>query len=261
MAAPRVDATIERMRQLVSSGEWRPGARLPSEAELSLKLGVSRSSTREAVRVLVAARVLDVRRGDGTYVTSLSPELLLQGIGVAVELMQEDAILQLIESRRVIEPELTALAAQRANSRQIAEIRGHLTLMRAAHAVQDQAALVQHDSDFHASVARASGNATLAAILIGISSPTLRTRVWRGLVDSGADQRTVAEHAAIFTAIEAGDPALAAAAALLHVGNTESWVKGTVAAQQGTPMPQVFPERPDDSSAWASDAVCGSLRP
>ena len=177
MAAPLVEAAIERMRQLIASGEWRSGDRLPPEPELSLQLGVSRSSTREAVRALVAARVLDVRRGDGTYVTSLSPELLLEGIGVAVELMQEDAILELIEARRVIEPELTALAAKRAECRSMAEIRHHLALMRTE---TDQAALVRHDSDFHASVARASGNATLAAILIGLSSQTLRARVWRG---------------------------------------------------------------------------------
>ena len=230
MAAPLVDAAIERMRQLIASGEWRPSDRLPSEAELSMQLGVSRSSTREAVRALVAARVLDVRRGDGTYVTSLSPELLLEGIGVAVEVMQEDAIMELIEARRVIEPELTALAAQRADAGQLAEIRQHLTLMRVA---EGHPALVRHDSDFHASVARASGNATLAAILIGLSSQTLRARVWRGIVDANADQRTVAEHAAIYAAIEAGDPALAAAAALLHVSTTETWVRWTVAAQHG----------------------------
>jgi GntR family transcriptional repressor for pyruvate dehydrogenase complex len=232
VTAPLVDATIERIRQLIASGEWGPGDRLPPEAELSVRLGVSRSSTREAVRALVAARVLDVRRGDGTFVTSLSPELLLEGIGVAVELMQEDAILQLIEARRVIEPELTALAAQRASTGAIAEIRDHLALMRAA---KDHASLVRHDSDFHASVARASGNATLAAIVIGISSQTLRARVWRGLVDANADQRTVAEHAAIFAAVEARDPAVAAAAALLHVSTTESWVKGAVAAQHADP--------------------------
>jgi GntR family transcriptional regulator, transcriptional repressor for pyruvate dehydrogenase complex len=235
VTAPLVDATIERIRQLIASGEWGPGDRLPPEAELSVRLGVSRSSTREAVRALVAARVLDVRRGDGTFVTSLSPELLLEGIGVAVELMQEDAILQLIEARRLIEPELTALAAQRASTGEIDEIREHLALMRAA---KDHAALVRHDSDFHASVARASGNATLAAIVIGISSQTLRARVWRGLVDANADQQTVAEHAAIFSAVEARDPAVAAAAALLHVSTTESWVKGAVAAQHADAPPQ-----------------------
>src|ERR671910_3252082 len=112
MAAPLVEAAIQRMRQLIASGQWRSGHRLPPEPELSLQLGVSRSSTREAVRALVAARVLDVRRGDGTYVTSLSPELLLEGITAAVELMHEGFSLELVAVRRILEPAATALAAR-----------------------------------------------------------------------------------------------------------------------------------------------------
>ncbi|WP_338073780.1 FadR/GntR family transcriptional regulator [Kineococcus siccus] len=253
MAAPLIDAAIENIRQLIASGALRPGERLPSEGELSQQLGVSRSSTREAVRALVSARVLDVRRGDGTFVTSLTPELLLEGIGVAVELMQEDAVLQLVETRRVIEPQVTALAATRADAGQLAEIHHHLTLMRAA---KDYTELVTHDNDFHASVARAAGNPTLAAILIGISSPTLRTRVWRGLVDADADRQTVAEHAAIYEAIAAHDPAMAAAAALVHVGTTESWVRtvaagadGLEAGEGGVPAPVGGPAAPRSAAA------------
>jgi GntR family transcriptional regulator, transcriptional repressor for pyruvate dehydrogenase complex len=234
VAAPLVDAAIERIRQLIASGQWRPGDRLPPEAELSQQLGVSRSSTREAVRALVAARVLDVRRGDGTFVTSLTPELLLEGIGVAVELVQEDAIVQLVETRRLIEPQVTALAAERASEEQLAEIHEHLLRMRSA---REHAALVRHDSDFHASVGRASGNATLAAILLGISGPTLRARVWRGLIDEGADGRTVVEHEAIYDAIAGRDAALAGAAALLHVATTEAWVRRMVAAQRDGEQP------------------------
>lgn len=73
MAAPLTEAAVERVRSLIISGGLAPGQRLPAEAELSVDLGVSRSSLREAVRVLVTAGVLDVRRGDGTYVTSLTP--------------------------------------------------------------------------------------------------------------------------------------------------------------------------------------------
>lgn len=228
MAAPLIDSAIENIRQLIASGAWRPGDRLPPEAELSQQLGVSRSSTREAVRALVAARVLDVRRGDGTFVTSLRPELLLEGVGVAVQLMQEDAVLELVEARRILEPQVTALAAERAVPADIAEIRGHLEQMRAA---ADLESLVTHDAEFHAAVARASANATVAAILIGISSPTVRTRVWRGLIDADAARRTVAEHSAILAAIEARDPALASAAALLHVGTTETWVRRVTTAR------------------------------
>ena len=79
MAAPLTEAAIEQVRHLITSGQLVPGQRLPPEAELAESLGTSRSTVREAVRALVTARVLDVRRGDGTFVTSLRPELLLAG--------------------------------------------------------------------------------------------------------------------------------------------------------------------------------------
>jgi len=88
MAAPLTEAAIERVRHLIAAGELVPGQRLPPEAELAESLGTSRSTVREAVRALVTARVLDVRRGDGTFVTSLRPELLLAGIGAAADLLQ-----------------------------------------------------------------------------------------------------------------------------------------------------------------------------
>src|SRR5581483_4344048 len=65
------DDAIERIRELVASGEWGPGRRLPREADLAKQLGLSRNSLREAVRAVSLARVLEVRQGDGTYVSSL----------------------------------------------------------------------------------------------------------------------------------------------------------------------------------------------
>lgn len=88
MSAPLTEAAIAQMREMIASGQLALGARLPPEAELAAQLGASRNTAREAVRALVTARVLDVRRGDGTYVTSLRPELLLEGLGAAVELLQ-----------------------------------------------------------------------------------------------------------------------------------------------------------------------------
>ena len=100
MAAPLTEAAIAKVREMIASGRLAPGARIPPEAELASQLGASRNTVREAVRALVTARVLDVRRGDGTYVTSLRPELLLEGIGAAVELVQEGFSLELIGVRR-----------------------------------------------------------------------------------------------------------------------------------------------------------------
>src|SRR6185295_16787767 len=96
--------------------------RLPPEAELAESLGTSRSTVREAVRALVTARVLDVRRGDGTFVTSLRPELLLAGIGAAAVLLQHGFTLELLQVRRILEPAATAIAATRISDATLAQL-------------------------------------------------------------------------------------------------------------------------------------------
>ena len=79
---------IDSIRAMISSGDLHPGDRLPPEQELADQLGVSRGSLREAVRALAQINVLDVRRGDGTFVTSLAPSELLSGLSFAMELLQ-----------------------------------------------------------------------------------------------------------------------------------------------------------------------------
>ncbi len=222
MAAPLTDAAIEKVRQLIRGGDLQPGQRLPAEAALSAQLGVSRGSLREAVRALATAGVLDVRRGDGTFVTSLTPEQLFIGIGEAVDLMQDDSMLELMECRRVVEPQVTALAAVRAEASDLTVIAGHLSLMEKA---TDESDLIAHDADFHAAIAAASGNAALAAILRGISGVTLRARVWRALTEADSSHRTISEHVAIHDAVRDGDAERARAAALLHVANVEAWMR------------------------------------
>src|SRR3989441_5613163 len=76
--APSVtDDAIDKIRERIVSGAWSAGDRLPKESELAAELGLSRNSLREAVRALSQLRVLEVRQGDGTYVSSLEPDLLL----------------------------------------------------------------------------------------------------------------------------------------------------------------------------------------
>ncbi|MCO1580383.1 FadR family transcriptional regulator [Crossiella sp. SN42] len=224
------DEAIARIRALIQSGKLPPGAKLPPEQQLAAELGISRSPMREAVKALAVTRVLDVRRGDGTYVTSLAPAVLLEGLGLAVELMQDNTLLELTEARRLFEPIATGLAATRATPAHLAEIRGHLDAMHAAR--EDVELLNKHDAAFHRAVVAATGNETLTTIIDGISSSTLRARVWRGLVEAGSADRTLAEHDAIYAALVEGDAALAQAAALMHVSTTERWLRQAHEASQ-----------------------------
>ena len=84
------DQAIAKIKDLIMSGEFAAGSKLPKEQELAQRLGLSRNSLREAVRALTLIGVLEPRVGDGTYVTSLEPELLLTGMGFVSDLVSGD---------------------------------------------------------------------------------------------------------------------------------------------------------------------------
>lgn len=217
------DKAMARLREMIQSGDLPPGSKLPPEQQLAADLGVGRNIMREAVRALEAARVLEIRRGNGTFVTSLEPRILLEGISGAVELLRGDTMLELTEVRRLFESAATGLAATRISPEQLSVVRGHLEAMRAA--ADDVELLNQHDAAFHRAVVAATGNETLLTVVDGISSRTVRARVWRGLVDADAAGRTLLEHEAIYRALAAGDAIQAHAAALLHITTTETWLR------------------------------------
>jgi GntR family transcriptional repressor for pyruvate dehydrogenase complex len=242
LPAPLTERAIRRMRDMIASGRLLPGQRLPPEAELAAALGASRNTVREAVRGLVTARVLDVRWGDGTYVTSLRPELLLEGIGAAAELLQDGFALEFIQVRRILESAATGIAAHRIDEATLESLDLLLEKMRNSRSDEE---LVQYDEEFHATVAAAAGNETLASMLTGVSNRTSRARVWRGIVEEDAKARTITQHADILRALRDRDPALAEAAAAVHVATTEAWLR------------RVLEERPGEDAELDGGVVAG----
>ncbi|HYT11080.1 MAG TPA: FadR/GntR family transcriptional regulator [Mycobacteriales bacterium] len=250
------DEAITKIRALIQSGELAPGSRLPPEQQLAAQLGLSRNSMREAVKALVLARVLDVRRGDGTYVTSLAPQLLLQGLGFAVDLLQDDTLAEVMEVRRMLEPVATGLAATRMTGARLADVEHHLEAMRDAG--NDIERLVHSDIAFHREVVRATGNDTLVSVLDGLSSRTLRARVWRGLVEGNAAAGTLSEHETIVRALRAGDGRLAEAAALLHVTASEAWLRATLEQRDRPGPPDPDDQRDDHAGIGRPPVPVGS---
>lgn len=215
------DRAMMKVKEMVQSGELKPGDRLPPEQELSHRLGLSRSSLREAVKALEAIRVLDVRRGDGTYVTSLEPDLLLDALTFILDFHKSSAVLEVFAVRRILEAEAAALAAANADAqdiRRLWEVFEDLS-------VDDIDALIAHDKEFHSLLAAASGNGYLAGLVETVSDQTVRARYWRAITDRGAIDRTVAEHRTILEAVESGDSSLARALMLSHIAAVENWVR------------------------------------
>jgi GntR family transcriptional regulator, transcriptional repressor for pyruvate dehydrogenase complex len=216
------DEAIEKIKAMIVAGDLRPGDRLPREADLAERLGLSRSSLREAVRALSLIRVLDVRQGDGTYVTSLAPQLLLDALSFIVDFHRDDTVLQFLEVRRILEPAATALAAQRMTEPDIEALRKVLAGLRDDATIDE---LVTNDLEFHHRIAEGAGNGLLCSLVDSLSGPTTRARIWRGLTQAGAVERTREQHAAILDAIAARRPELARSWATVHVAGVEEWLR------------------------------------
>lgn len=222
-----IETTIETIKQMLVDGELRPGDRLPVEKDLAASLGVSRNTLREAVRALASIRVLQTRQGDGTYVTSLQPALLLDGLGFVADLHRENGELHFLHVRRLLEPEATALSLARLNESDLAELERMLEeankLARARPPDLDR--LLANDRAFHKLITSRCGNPVLAALVENTAGHTVRARMWRGLTEANAIKRTLAEHRAIYEAIVDGDTERARLRAATHILGVEDAVR------------------------------------
>jgi GntR family transcriptional repressor for pyruvate dehydrogenase complex len=216
------DEAIDKIKGMITSGELGPGDRLPKEADLAERLGLSRNSLREAVKALSMIRVLDVRQGDGTYVTSLEPNLLLDALSFVVDFHRDDTVLQFLEVRRILEPAATALATERMTDADVTKLQAVLDELGAEPTIE---ALVANDLEFHRLIAAGSGNTVLCSLIDGLSGPTTRARIWRGLTQEGAALRTREQHQAIVDAIASRQPDLARSWASIHVAGVEEWLR------------------------------------
>ncbi|MEU5975381.1 FadR/GntR family transcriptional regulator [Streptomyces sp. NPDC047315] len=219
------DEAIEKIKGMIVSGALRPGDRLPKESELAAELGLSRNSLREAVRALSLIRILDVRQGDGTYVTSLDPQLLLEALSFVVDFHRDDTVLEFLAVRRILEPAATALAAGRITDAGLDELSSQLDALGPAPSVEE---LVAADLEFHRGIVQWSGNSVLCSLLDGLSGPTTRARIWRGLTQENAISRTLHEHRAILGALRDGDAEAARSWATVHVASVEQWLRSSL---------------------------------
>lgn len=219
------DEAIEKIKKMIVSGALRPGARLPKESELAADLGLSRNSLREAVRALSLIRILDVRQGDGTYVTSLDPQLLLEALSFVVDFHRDDTVLEFLAVRRILEPAATALAAPLITEAQLDALSRQLDELGEDPPVED---LVAADLEFHRGIVRSCGNSVLCSLLDGLSGPTTRARVWRGLTQEDAVGRTLREHRAILAALRDRDAEAARSWATVHIASVEQWLRSTL---------------------------------
>jgi GntR family transcriptional repressor for pyruvate dehydrogenase complex len=246
------DEAIDRIKQMIVTGELRPGDRLPREADLAARLGLSRSSLREAVKALALIRILEVRQGDGTFVTSLDPALLMETLGFVLDLHQDASVREFFEGRRILEPAAAARAAVSMPDEDIAVLRELLDDLGPDPSVED---LLTNDVEFHRLIAVGSGNRALASIIDGLRQQTYRARIWRGMTQSDAVARTVEEHRAILAAIAAHEPEVARSWATVHIAGVERWIQDALNLEPAGPPP-----KPPTASAESARALSPATR-
>lgn len=216
------DDAIARIKQMIIDGQLAPGSRLPREDDLAGQLGLSRSSLREAVRALTAMRILVSKQGDGTYVSSLEPHVLLESLSFVSDVSHGDGAAQLLQVRRLLEPPATGLAAHLISDQDLRGLRAVLDRSIAADSVE---AFIQWDVAFHRTIIESVGNPVLSMLLDTLSTRTQRVRIVRGTQLATALESVHREHEAILRALEHRDAQLASSAAMLHVFAVEQWLQ------------------------------------
>lgn len=224
------DRTIDAIVSLIGGGELAPATRLPPENELASLVGVSRGSLREAVRVLDYLGIVDVRVGDGTYVTELDGANLLRGLGLLGQVANESTALEIFEIRRILESSAAAIAATRITDEQLSTLEAHLAELRSE---KDSERFVQLDLEFHDLIAAATGNVSLRMLCASFSARTLRARLMRGQHVEGILARSNVEHDDIFRHIKNREPVLAAASVTSHIAKVEHWIRRESASADG----------------------------
>ena len=206
-----------RLLSLIQEKQLKPGDKLPPERELAATMQVSRPSLREALRALSMMNVVEIRQGDGTYVTSLEPDLLVEHLDFVISL-DDSTIHHLFEVRRILEVGIAGLAAQRASNAQTAALEAMFN--QSVECRHDAVAFLQIDLAMHDLMAEATGNPLLRRVMASMSRMGLVSRSRTGASQSVRD-RTVTDHRAIVAAIKAHDPDAAAQAMLDHLDHVE----------------------------------------
>lgn len=221
MTAPRLaDVVAREIEQRVLEGRLKPADRLPAERELSAQLGVSRASLREAIQKLVARGLLESRQGGGTFVT----DRLDASFGNPWEEILRDhpAVHEdMLEFRHMLEGRAAECAALRATAADRERVRLCLEQLEAAFAGNDLDSQVDSDLAFHQAIAEASHNVIvghLTASLLRLMRDNLRRNLSELMQVSAAREALLAQHRAVWRAIETGDATQALAAAANHIG-------------------------------------------
>ncbi|MGO4490980.1 FadR/GntR family transcriptional regulator [Arthrobacter sp. 2YAF22_2] len=215
---PLVEEITAKLRDSIHSGEWQLQQRIPAEPELMAALGVSRGTLREAIKALAHSGMLEVRRGDGTYVRATS-----EISGAAQRMYRDHSQMHILEVRVGLDTQAARLAARHASDDDVAALRELLEVRRRTWLAGDFAGWAQADWNFHVMVAQASGNPLLHELYVsfgGVFHSDLLRQQRRG----GFDGLPHPGHGGLVDAIAARDADAAVESVHRNLNSCAEWI-------------------------------------
>src|SRR5499433_1665707 len=211
------EEVVSQIHELIREGRFKAGDQLPSERELAETFRVSRTSVREALRALETQGLIISRTGMGNFVADLPVETLVAPLAKLL-IEEKSALADIFELRKLIEPHIAALAAERATKSDIERLKKFLDDQR--DQVQQGETGVDADTQFHFAIGKATQNHALEKLVSGLMEVLSHSRE-ESLQTAGRRQASIDSHLAIVAAIENHDEAKARKTMRYHIAQVE----------------------------------------
>ncbi|WP_438447720.1 FadR/GntR family transcriptional regulator [Gorillibacterium sp. sgz5001074] len=217
------ELVADQIRDRIQRGEVKPGDRLESVEQLAKRFQVGRSTIREALSALRAMGLVDIRQGEGTFVTGFDLSRLAEPIEDFIMINKKE-MLEFFEVRKIIESGAAFMAASKRKQEHLDAMQASLVAMSKATGGDNLGETA--DANFHMAIAEATGNSVLLRMMNQISDTLRETmkesrRLWLFSEDSTLE-RLYQEHTSIYRAIEEMNPPLAEQLMLAHLVKVEN---------------------------------------
>ncbi|MCE5243749.1 MAG: FadR/GntR family transcriptional regulator [Syntrophobacteraceae bacterium] len=213
---------VEKLLGMIQCGELRPGGKLPPERTLAETLKVSRNCVRQAIQALAERKILESRRGDGTYVRAPDDAPVIESFGMVIR-ARKDLLREILEFRLLVEPRIASLAARNITREELDRLK--IIVCDQQRRILAGAEDSELDAAFHLGLATASKNRIVKKVMStvsGILDESRRESLW-----SEARRRTsVVGHLKIIDALENRDPDMACKAMEEHLSAIERIILG-----------------------------------
>ena len=220
---------VQQIEESIRKGELTEGSQLPAERDLAKQFGVSRTAVREAIKALQEKGLVDSLPGRGTFVTSGGSSAMRRSLDRIIKSDEPNGWAYLVEVREILEPEIAALAAVRAQRQDITAMREALFVMD--NAAWESDAYIEADLDFHLALAEAAANPIVLSLIDSIVE-LLREQRLRIYGVPGGPERGQHHHRHILEAIKRHDPQGARAAMQAHLSQVREDSRNTLRDQK-----------------------------